>query len=405
MILMSCPAVSWPIRYDAAISSTANSDQVVEHLVAHRLLEHVDGDARDRPHDAPPSQPAVGAGARPPARTKTSSSVSRSGLSETSVRARPRRARASTLLGRRRRAAARARSGRRRARVRPRRAGASARRARRGVTPRHDQLPAAQLEREQVRQAARRDQPPAGEDRHAAAQRLGVAQHVRAEEHRAAAVAQPQDQLADLAPAERVEPRHRLVEEHDLGIVDERLRDADALQHALRELAQLQPALGADADLVEQRATRGAAAPPARSRTARRSTRAAPRRSGSRRSRDSRAGSRCGASPRRRRPAGRGSRRAPTSGRSAASAASAWSSCRRRSGRGSRRPRPAATLQRQRVEREVGPRTPESDRVVLGERLGPNRVHGPQFVGWLRPLQLVRNRRVEVRAGAGRRRS
>ena len=69
--------------------------------------------------------------------------------------------------------------------------------------------------------------------------------------------------------------------------------------------------------------------------------RAAPRRSGSRRSTDSRAGSRCAAAPRRRRPAGRGSRRGPTSERSAASAASAWWSCRRRSGRGSRRPRPA----------------------------------------------------------------
>ena len=37
----------------------------------------------------------------------------------------------------------------------------------------------------------------------------------------------------------------------------QRLRDADALQHALRELAELQAPLGADADLVEQRATRG----------------------------------------------------------------------------------------------------------------------------------------------------
>ena len=28
MILMSCPAVSWPIRYDAAISSTANATRL-----------------------------------------------------------------------------------------------------------------------------------------------------------------------------------------------------------------------------------------------------------------------------------------------------------------------------------------------------------------------------------------
>src|SRR5580765_8426693 len=57
---------------------------------------------------------------------------------------------------------------------------------------------------------------------------------------------------ASLAPATRIEPRHRLVEDHQLRLVDQRLRDADALQHALRELAQLQAPLGADADLVEQ---------------------------------------------------------------------------------------------------------------------------------------------------------
>ena len=46
MILMSWPAVSWPIRYDAPISSSAKNDQVVQHLVADRLAEHVQ---RDRP--------------------------------------------------------------------------------------------------------------------------------------------------------------------------------------------------------------------------------------------------------------------------------------------------------------------------------------------------------------------
>ena len=65
-------------------------------------------------------------------------------------------------------------------------------------------------------------------------------------------IAQLQNQVADLAASERIETRHRLVEEDDLGIVDERLRDADALHHALRELAQLQPPLGADADAVER---------------------------------------------------------------------------------------------------------------------------------------------------------
>ena len=75
------------------------------------------------------------------------------------------------------------------------------------------------------------------------------------------AIAQPQDQRAHVAAAERIEPGHRLVENHQLGLVDERLRDADALQHAFRELAQLQAALGADADLVEQPRDARAAAP------------------------------------------------------------------------------------------------------------------------------------------------
>ena len=55
----------------------------------------------------------------------------------------------------------------------------------------------------------------------------------------------------DVAAANRVEPRHRLVEEDDLGIVDERLRDAHALQHPLGELPQLHPALRANLHFVQ----------------------------------------------------------------------------------------------------------------------------------------------------------
>ena len=162
-------------------------------------------------------------------------------------------------------------------------------------TPEHDELPAADAEREQLGERALRRPAARRQDRDAAAQRLGVRQHVRAEEHGAAAIAQRQDQLANIAPAERIEPRHRLVEEDDLGLVDQRLRDADALQHPFRELPQLQPALGADPDLVEQprRTARGARR--RRSQRGRRSSRAAPPRSGNRRSTDSPAGSRSGA--------------------------------------------------------------------------------------------------------------
>jgi len=114
------------------------------------------------------------------------------------------------------------------------------------------QFPATHLKRQQVRQQAARYESTAREDGDATAQGFGVGQHVRTEEHRAAAIAQAQDERAHVAAAERIEPRHRLVEKEHLGIVQQRLREADALEHPLRELAQRQPALGGDADAVER---------------------------------------------------------------------------------------------------------------------------------------------------------
>ena len=46
-------------------------------------------------------------------------------------------------------------------------------------------------------------------------------------------VAQPQNQRTDVASAQRIQARHRFVENDELRIVQQRLRDADALQHAL----------------------------------------------------------------------------------------------------------------------------------------------------------------------------
>src|SRR5262249_6196348 len=73
------------------------------------------------------------------------------------------------------------------------------------------------------------------------------------------AIAQFENQRPDVTAAERIEAGHRFVENHELRIVDERLGDADALQHALREFAQLEATLGTDPYLVEQ--TSGARAP------------------------------------------------------------------------------------------------------------------------------------------------
>ena len=61
-----------------------------------------------------------------------------------------------------------------------------------------------------------------------------------------------QDERPDVAPAERIEARHRLVEEDQFGLVDEGLREADALQHAFRELAQREASFAGDAHPVEQ---------------------------------------------------------------------------------------------------------------------------------------------------------
>ena len=76
-------------------------------------------------------------------------------------------------------------------------------------------------------------------DGDARAELVHVAQDVRVEEHRLAALVQALDDALDLDAADRVEPGHRLVEQHELRVVDERLGDADALQHALGVLAQV----------------------------------------------------------------------------------------------------------------------------------------------------------------------
>ena len=136
------------------------------------------------------------------------------------------------------------------------------------------------------------------------AQRLGIRQDVRAEEHRPPLVAKLQDQIAHLAPADGIEPGHRLVEDDELRIVDERLREADALHHAFRVLADRPAAIGAKTRRDRGPPRHGAAVRRRGSRTGPRSTSAAPRRTGGRRTSDSPAGSRA-AGGRSRSPAGR----------------------------------------------------------------------------------------------------
>src|SRR3989442_844401 len=109
------------------------------------------------------------------------------------------------------------------------------------------------LNHDHVAQPRARDEAAPGEDRDPAAQCIGVAQDVRAEKHGTSAIAKAENQRADVPASQRIETRHRLVEDDEIRLVQKRLRDADALQHAFGKLAQLQPALGADADFIEKR--------------------------------------------------------------------------------------------------------------------------------------------------------
>ena len=78
---------------------------------------------------------------------------------------------------------------------------------------------------------------PLDDDDHPAADGLDLRHDVRREQDRVP-VAQLADQGADLADLDRVEAGRRLVEDQDVGVVDHRLGQADALAVALREVAE-----------------------------------------------------------------------------------------------------------------------------------------------------------------------
>ena len=59
------------------------------------------------------------------------------------------------------------------------------------------------------------------------------------EKYRLAFLLELLHQVAHFAASERIQARHGLVEENQFGIMQNRLRDSGALQHALRKLAQL----------------------------------------------------------------------------------------------------------------------------------------------------------------------
>ena len=75
------------------------------------------------------------------------------------------------------------------------------------------------------------------DDHGARAHLLHLVQQVRAQEHRGAGRAQLADELAHVLHAARVEAAGGLVEHDELGAVQQRLGDAEALLHAVAEAA------------------------------------------------------------------------------------------------------------------------------------------------------------------------
>ncbi len=92
--------------------------------------------------------------------------------------------------------------------------------------------------RQQLRQRAEVAELPLNQDSHAIADHLHVAEDVAGKDHGLSLLPQLGDDVADLLAPQGVEPRQRLVEHHQVGIVHQRLGQADALEHALGELAQ-----------------------------------------------------------------------------------------------------------------------------------------------------------------------
>ncbi len=90
------------------------------------------------------------------------------------------------------------------------------------------------------------------DDRDAGAQLLELGQDVAADEDRLAQRAQFAEQLAKLDPCPRVEAGGGLVEEQDLGVVDERVRQAEPLLHAARQRLDVLVALVAEVDELEE---------------------------------------------------------------------------------------------------------------------------------------------------------
>ena len=77
------------------------------------------------------------------------------------------------------------------------------------------------------------------DDANRIAEPLGVVHQVRAEDHRLAALLELDDGVLERLRVDRIEPAERLVEDHEIGIVEQRADELHLLLHSARELVDL----------------------------------------------------------------------------------------------------------------------------------------------------------------------
>ncbi len=81
---------------------------------------------------------------------------------------------------------------------------------------------------------------------------LHVLQDMGGKEDGLALLAQGEDQRAQVLAADGVEAGERFIQDQEIGIMDQGLGQAQALDHALGEFAQLQVLVAAQPHLVDQ---------------------------------------------------------------------------------------------------------------------------------------------------------
>lgn len=91
-----------------------------------------------------------------------------------------------------------------------------------------------------------------GEDGDAIAEHLDVLEDVGGKEDGFSAVTEAKDDIADIFSPDRIESTHGFIEDHEIGVIDQGLCDADALDHAFGVFAQGKFSGVREADLFDE---------------------------------------------------------------------------------------------------------------------------------------------------------